>query len=163
MEHNERVLAIDPTSSGFGYVVMESPRELIDWGIKEARNNKNYHCLKQINALINRYRPTMVVVEECKLQNVRRCGRVRDLIEDIIRLTGKLGIRHTGVSRYEVRRVFGEAGRNKDRVAYQIAQIFPELANRLPPICKPWMNEDSRMSIFDAAAMALTHFSFTRE
>ena len=31
----QRIIAIDPTTKGFGFAVMEGPEDLIDWGIKE--------------------------------------------------------------------------------------------------------------------------------
>jgi hypothetical protein len=39
-----------------------------------------------------------------------------------------------------------------------IATRFPQLARSVPPERKPWMSEDSRMAIFDAAAFALASF-----
>jgi hypothetical protein len=42
------------------------------------------------------------------------------------------------------------------------SELLPELTARLPRVRKPWMSEDERMSIFDAAAMALTYFETRR-
>jgi len=33
-----RVLAIDPSTRGFGFAVLEGPSRLIDWGVKETRS-----------------------------------------------------------------------------------------------------------------------------
>jgi hypothetical protein len=47
----------------------------------------------------------------------------------------------------------------KHVVAEVIAQRFPEeLGFRLPPKRRAWMSEDSRIDIFDAAALALAYF-----
>ena len=35
----KRVLAIDPTTKGFGFAIMEGPERLIDWGVKGVKNN----------------------------------------------------------------------------------------------------------------------------
>jgi len=35
--------------------------------------------------------------------------------------------------------------------------------DRLPPLRKAWMSQDPRISVFDAAALALTHFSAVSE
>ena len=40
-------------------------------------------------------------------------------------------------------------------IAHLIAKQLPELAAKLPPRRKPWMNEDYHMAMFDAAALAL--------
>ena len=47
---------------------------------------------------------------------------------------------------------------NKQSLAETIARHIPAFARYLPPPRKPWMSEDSRMSLFDAAALALTFF-----
>jgi len=39
-----------------------------------------------------------------------------------------------------------------------VAAKFPELARHLPAERKPWMSEDLRTAIFDAAAFALAFF-----
>ena len=39
-----------------------------------------------------------------------------------------------------------------------VAERFPELARYPPPERKPWMSEDLKMAIFDAAAFALAFF-----
>jgi hypothetical protein len=70
------------------------------------------------------------------------------------------GVRVHRVSRTKVRQVFAPLGATKKhRIASVIAVRFPELAARLPPERKPWMSEDSRMTIFDAAAFALALFA----
>ena len=46
----------------------------------------------------------------------------------------------------------------KREIAEAIVREFPELEPRLPPVRKIWMSEDVRMSIFDAAALAITFF-----
>ena len=41
-----RVLAIDPSTRGFGFAVLEGPERLIDWGVKETKIDKNKRTLK---------------------------------------------------------------------------------------------------------------------
>ena len=36
--HQKRIITIDPVTRGFGFAVLEGPEDLIDWGVKEARN-----------------------------------------------------------------------------------------------------------------------------
>jgi hypothetical protein len=68
-------------------------------------------------------------------------------------------IKTRSFSRRTVQAVFSTS---QDVTKYQIAETiverFPELTPCQPPLRKPWMSEDSRMSIFDAAAFALTFF-----
>ena len=48
--------------------------------------------------------------------------------------------------------------RNKNQMAQFVVARLPELGRYLPPERKPWMSEDNRMAIFDAAAFALASF-----
>lgn len=154
-----RVLALDPFARGFGFVVLEGPQNLIDWGMKEARKNKTARSLEQIAALIEHYQPDVVVVENCMNKSCQRRARVQELIRDILALAAKRQVRISTVSRQRVKTAFAHAGvQTKDTIADVVAQRLPELAQRRPPLRKSWMSEDERMSIFDAAAFALTFF-----
>ena len=158
-----RVLAIDPTSKGFGYAVLEGPDELIDWGVKEDRQNRNTRCLKQIAGLIERWRPDVFVVEEVRGKSSRRSLRVRELITETLNLAAVKGIRRFTITRPMIRITFATDGvLTKHHIATDIARRFPELARRLPPLRKPWISEPARMSIFDAVSYALTYYYFAQ-
>jgi len=59
-------------------------------------------------------------------------------------------------SRRRVRKAFATwNAQTKEEIALVIADRFPELALQLPPHRKCYMSEDLRMSIFDAAALAV--------
>jgi Holliday junction resolvasome RuvABC endonuclease subunit len=154
-----RVLAIDPSTRGFGFAVLEGPDQLIDWGVKETKKNKNAISLKLIEDLIDRYLPRVIVVEDYAGKGSRRCRRVCELIEDISKVASKRQINVRSFSRAKVKQAFSESGAiNKQEIATAIAKQFPELVPRLPRFRKPWMSEDYRMSIFDAVAFGLTFF-----
>lgn len=156
-KNEKRILAIDPASRGFGFAVLEGPNQLIDWGVRSAKKEKQTRCLRLIEELIARYEPDAIVMEDIEAKGSRRCRRVADLIDRISKLAGSRKIRVVRLSRLKVRRAFSAAGANKRRIATAVAGRFPELAPRLPPSRKPWMSEDYRMSIFDAAAMGLAY------
>jgi len=68
-------------------------------------------------------------------------------------------IKAQSMSPAKVKRVFLAFGaRTKQEIARVVADQLPELAPRLPRVRKPWMSEDYRMAIFDAAAFALTYY-----
>src|SRR5574337_19513 len=102
----KRVLAIDPTSKGFGFAVLEGPTVLIDWGVKHVRSDRNAKCLEQAAELVGRYRPEVLVVERTAAKGSRRCPRVRQLIEDLIALALDRRLRTRRVSRRQVQRSF---------------------------------------------------------
>ena len=150
------VLAIDPSTRGFGFAVLEGPERLVDWGVKETKTDKNRMTLKLATDLIELYQPSVIVVEDYEGKGSRRCRRVRELIEDISKLAAKRKIKVKSFSRLKVKQAFFESGTlNKYEIASAIAKRFPELAPRLPRFRKPWMSEDYRMSIFDAVALGL--------
>ena len=165
----KRILAIDPTTKGFGFAILEGPESLIDWGVKEVKDNKdasrlNARCSQQVANLIERYEPDMIVVEDYAAKGCRRCPRVRLLIRDTFKLALEKKIKIHSVSQRAVRAAFSRFGaRTKHEIAGAIAKRLPELAPRQPPYRKPWMSEDDRMSIFDAVALVLTFFFFTKK
>ena len=154
-----RVLAIDPTSKGFGYAVLESPAVLVDWGVKHARADRNAECLQQARELIDRYQPEVLVVEDTALKSSRRCSRAAQLIENLLLMAAGRDLGTRRISRLQVQRCFSDSSpATKRQVAVAIARRFPELEPYLPPIRKPWMSEDERMSIFDAVAFGYASY-----
>lgn len=154
-----RVLAVDPTSRGFGFAVLEGPARLIDWGIKDTRRADTQAAHREVSALLDRYAPDALVVEDTSDDGSRRRARVRSLIEALRAEADRRGIAVVAISRRRVQAVFRSASAStKHAVAGVIAEHFPELFSRLPPRRKPWMSEDVRGSIFDAVAMGLVHY-----
>src|ERR1700752_2893866 len=150
-----RVLAIDLSTRGFGFAVLEGPNRLIDWGVKETKVDKKRRSLKLTDDLIEQYQPRMIVVEDYAGKGSRRCQRIQGLINDISKLVLKRKIRVRSFSWAKVKQAFSESSAlTKHEIAIAIASRFPELAPRLPRFRKPWMSEDFRMSIFDSAALA---------
>ncbi len=157
-----RVLAIDPTSRGFGFAVLEGPTTLIDWGVRSIRSTsveKEIETVSKIADMIQHYRPHRLILEQYDCAESRRCGRVRLLLATIHNLTMWEGIKSRRISAGNVKRVFLAFGaRTKQEIAEVVAQQLPELAPHLPKPRKPWMPEHYQMAIFDAAALALTYF-----
>ncbi len=155
-----RVLAIDPTTRGFAFAVMEGPHDLIDWGVKSVRPAKQARCLVGVAAQITFFAPSVIVLEDTSKRGSRRCRRIRRLIEAIRNLAARAGVRTRLVSRRQVRNTFAASGATtKHQIAVAIAEQLPELADRLPPYRTSWMSEDYRMNIFDAVALALAFFA----
>jgi len=154
-----RALAIDPSTRGFGFAILEGPNRLIDWGVKETKTDKQKRALESIAELIDFYQPAVLAVEDSSGKGSRRCGRVGRLIDRIEKLAVKNNVKVRRFSRLEVKKTFAEVGaKNKYEIALVIARRFPELQPRLPRFRKPWMSEDYRMSIFDAVAFANAYF-----
>jgi hypothetical protein len=156
----KRVLSIDPTHRGFGYVVLEGSDLLVDWGQRNIRGVKNAGSVVAVARLIELYQPDALVVEDPSSADCRRWPRVQLLIRELTGQAARMNISARRISRAKVRKTFAASGAStKYEIARAIASRFPELAPRLPPERQPWMSEDTRMAIFDAAAFALTFFS----
>ena len=154
-----RVLAIDPTTRGFAFAVMEGPQRLVDWGVKTVRPMSQLRCLAAVAAEIKFSRPSAIVLEDPRKRRSRRSPRVRRFIGAIRVVAAKAHVRTRLVSRREIQTAFGPSGSlTKYQICAAVAVRLPELAGRLPRPRKPWMSEDYRMNIFDAVALALTLF-----
>lgn len=148
------------TYRGFAYTLFESPLSPVDWGIKGIqRSQRNARCLKAVTALLERFQPDTLVIEDCWDCDSKRSGRVRRLyraLESLARMESFSVYRY---SRAHIRTMFNGLGaRTKYEIAHAIARLIPAFSHRLPPVRKAWMPEDRRMALFDAAALALTHF-----
>jgi len=155
----KRVLAIDPTHRGFGYVIFEGPDFLIDWGLREVDGPKNKASIAAAAELITRYRPRIMVLEDITARGCRRRRRVRELVDGLEQYGRGRGLTVRKIAQPIVKKNLLRSGiRNKNQMAQFVAAQFPELARYLPPERKPWMSEDLRTAIFDAAAFALAFF-----
>ena len=156
-----RVLAIDPGTRGFGFVVLEGPCSLVDWGTKEVKTDKHTRSLQKIGALIDTYQPDVMVIEDIADKTCRRCPRVRELLRGVSQLAWEKKIKMRKFSCLKVRHAFSEVQAvTKHEVTGVITARFPELAPWQPPLRKAWMSEDERQAVFDAMAFALTFFHF---
>jgi hypothetical protein len=154
------VLAIYLSARGFAFVLFEGHQGPVDWGMKQARReHKNERCLAAIGHLINRYRPGVVVLQDMSLHGTRRAIRIRRLNLGIMRLAHNTGAEVVAFSRRDVMQVFATAAvETKRQLAEAIALRIPSFKRYLPPIRKPWMSEDARMSLFEAAALGWAFF-----
>jgi len=147
-----RVVAIDPTSRGFAYAVLEGPETLIDWGLVHVLVLTDENILTRAEQIFERCVPDLVVVEDTR--GTRRRTRACRLIKEIENLAKRRRFPTVRVSRSHVQQVLRPAS-TKQEIAEAIARTFPELAPRLPRFRKAWMSEDERMNIFDAVSLAL--------
>jgi Holliday junction resolvasome RuvABC endonuclease subunit len=152
-----RILAIAPSTVGFGFAVLEGQDTLVDWGVKKVKGDKNVQSLAKAEKLIAHYQPGILVFEDASAKNSRRSPRIRKLCQQIIKMAAARKVSVKLFSRDQVMKTFIADGLGTKHVLAEIiAKRFPdELGSRLPPERKPWMPEDSRMNIFEAVALAM--------
>lgn len=155
-----RVLAIDPTPRGFGFVVCEGADRLVDWGLRDIREDKEQRTIEKLEDLLHVYRPSILVVEDTADPTSRRSPRIVATIQRICECARSKRVAVRAFAPSKVRACFVHAGaKTKHQIAGVICRRFPELAPYQPPQRRIWMSEDDRMAIFDAAAFAATFYS----
>ena len=154
----KRVLAVDPTSRGFGFVVLESPTTLVEWGNRVIPRQNEATILSKISKLIRQYLPDTIVFEDYR--GSRRGTRVQSLLGRISEMATAEGLKSRCFPVAQVKKVFRAfRATTKHEIAHAVARQLPDLAPWLPRFRKPWMSEGYQMGIFDAAALALTYFN----
>lgn len=158
--HDGLVLALHPTSRGFGWVLFESPLAPVDWGMASAKSGRNAKLLARFERLLNRYQPCVVVLEEYERETSQRRERIRLLCRSMQHLTLTRGIGVKVYRRSAVQACFGTIGaKTRYEIALAVAQHIEVFRKRLPPEPKVWIGEDARHALFDAAALAITYFA----
>jgi hypothetical protein len=153
-----RILAIAPSARGFGFVVMEGQKTIIECGGRVAADgDKNAQSLTKMKKLINFYRPGVLVLQDVEAKGSRRAPRIKMLNRQIKGVAEKHKIEVKLISGKQLRSLLlGNPKGTKQEMAEKLAKDFPdELASRLPRKRKLWNSEDSRMDIFDAAGLAV--------
>jgi hypothetical protein len=164
MNDNGITLAIVPAPRGFGYAAFEDPKLIMDWGVKEVREHKLRDSLLKSRVLMHMLQPSLLVLEDVRDGKSRRSKRVKLLIDKLAELGTQRGMTVVRRSRGEMLSVFERMGVHKKHdIARAVAKVVPELAQRLPPRRGEGDSEHYSVPIFEAAALAVTHFVETGE
>lgn len=156
-----RILAIAPSSRGFGYAVIEGEEVLVDWGNMQAKGDKNANSLVKIERLLDLFSPDVLVLPDPAAKHTHRAPRVKALIEALRNRTQERSLRVALVTSEQVKKILlGHPDRTKHDVAAFLTKRFqPELGDLLPPKREVWMSEDRRVDIFEAVGLALAFLS----
>jgi len=155
-----RLLAIAPSTRGFGFAVLEGQDTLVDWGVKRVEgNNKNTASLSKVEEIIAHYQPGVMILENTSTKDSRRVARIRELSQKLIATaeTHEIGVQL--FSREIIGKAFCADGKGtKYEIAKVIADRFPEeLGLLLPPKRTTCQSNDYRMDIFQAVALVLVY------
>jgi RNase H-fold protein (predicted Holliday junction resolvase) len=156
-----RIIALDPTTKGFGYAILDLPLRLIAWGLAHISGEKRSGAVARFEALLDQFRPDAVVLEDTTAPGSRRYPRMRDLIETLAKTARERGVAVYTVARLAVIACFSSKDERatKAKIAKTLAVAFPELAEKVPKQRKTYQSEDERISIFDAVSLAVTFAS----
>lgn len=156
----DRVLAVDPVSQGFGFVVLEvGPLQLVDWGVRHCDRRRPDARASAIARLLVRYEPSVLVIEDAREARALRAVALEDFVSDIGEALIASPVAVHMYTRNDIRKAFRESGAiTKEQIARTLVGRFPELAPQEPRRRRAWDSEDSRMSIFDALSLVAAHF-----
>lgn len=152
-----RILAIAPSTWGFGYALIEGQMALVDWGIKQVRGNKNKGSIMRIEAMVMDSKPQIIVLEDVWAKGSKRHARIRRLVKMIQALAKKRKVKAALFSRKRLMETFlADENGTKQQLAEAIVQKYEDkLAAVLPPKRKFYNPEDYRIDIFIAVALAI--------
>jgi hypothetical protein len=162
---HELVLAVHPNVRGLAYVLCEGPLAPVDWGMRRALGpQKNTFVLDHVRRLVDHWQPDLLIIEDCLGAGSRKRDRIRRLHRLIRNYAEGQALETSAFSRQDVRKCFDVVGaQTRYEIATAIAARVPAFSTRLPrQRTKPWENEDQRLMLFDAAALALTYFCLAK-
>ena len=154
------LMGLHLTARGFGWVVFENANMPLDWGTAEIKSgNKNATTRARFDALLARYRPTLLVLEDSAADGSKRKDRIQRLSASIGKAARRKGTVVEVYSRGDIRAALGQ---EPDATRYETAQLIADrmhvLAPRLPAKRRIWESEHPNLSLFTAAASALAWF-----
>ena len=153
-----KVLGVHPTCKGMGWVVLEGQGQPSDWAV--VRSTDNRRCIAHIEGFLDPQLVACVVFEEFSGRAAQRGIRVQHLCSEIVRLAKAAGIVSHVYSRSTIQAHFASVGpASRYDIAKVVAKQLSGFDHRLPPRRRPWMGEDARLALFDAAAIAVTHLA----
>lgn len=155
------VYAIYPNANGFGFVFMNGPRNLLDFGIVRINPICNFKLLEKIQDSISYFKPTVVILLDPDGKSSRTGKRTRKLLEKISAFAQSENLQVAHISRDQIRDVFENFGvSTKFEISQWLLTEFKELETRRPKKRALWTSEDRNMGVFDALSLVLTWFYF---
>ena len=152
------VLAVHPTSKGFGWIVFRGSGTPIDWGLASAKSRRPARLEARFRRILERHEPALLVLEA--FEDTSRVDRIKAFCREIRHLAECRGTKVCVLSAYTVQEHFARSGgTTRYEIARAIANHLDALTHRLPPKRRAWMSQDPRRSLFDAAALAITYFA----
>jgi hypothetical protein len=145
---------VDLHPRDFGYVVVESPDKLLDWGVRSHRrkgNSADVLIRRRLRPLLALWKPSLLVI-----RGVRRMSPRKSLFRERLlkRVVAEAKNYRARVQIIKKRPTDRAVKLTKYERAQKVVQRFPVLTQKLPPKRKPWENEHYSMSIFEALAIA---------
>jgi len=161
MRKHPPIMALHATAHGFGFVVMSGPFSLIEWGTRRASKQKNATCLARLCELLDRYDPHTLVLQD-PTRRPRRSARIQRLYTAIAGVCHGRSIDLAVFSRADMKGCYATVGaKDWQDVAEAVARQLEPLRKLVPPRRRAWQCETRAMSVFAAAAIAMTYWQLS--
>lgn len=155
---NDRLIGLDVRPRSFAFIVLEGSI-VLDCGSRSCGRKDSRSCLGQrLQRILETYTPSLIAMRSHRAMRTSAAGRRKALAGILRAAARKSRVAIVDVNPSALRDYFRlHDARTKYEIAQAVAILLPELAWKLPPQRKVWQSEHHRMSIFDAAAVALAH------
>ena len=151
------VLALYPSYRGLGYVCVQMPQTLKDFGVLRVRPFSTGKMLKHIERFLEFHRPQIVILRDPESVPDNN-PRIQKFTDAITTLAWEYKLSVFKYSREQIKGVFENFGaRTKHEIAAKIIEWFPDLASRVPVKHNIWKPEYYHMETFDSLSLAITH------
>ena len=149
------VLGLELRGRRFGYAFFDRAK-LVDYGTRHfvAKRSRIALAVRRLNETLQLLSPAVIAIREGNEPDRRH----RTIIKAIRAAARWHGVVVKIVSNQSIQKSFERDGRTtKWKIASAVAQLFPDLAWRLPAQRKLGDAEHHRMILFDAAAAGLAY------
>jgi RNase H-fold protein (predicted Holliday junction resolvase) len=157
-DETSRILALDVRARRIGFAVFETPAQVLEFGVTRFKSRPT--ALARLDRLIRRTKPDGLVLLKIPSSSTRNTRGMQTILCGIWLIARRFSVAVTTIRERQVKQHFSEQGATtKYQVSLFLVKRFPELEWKLPQPRKAWQREHPNMSMFDAAALAVTYLA----
>jgi len=154
----ELILVLYPNAYGMGYLLCESPKEIVNYGVARIRPLFNDNYINRLHQYIHYYKPNLIILRNVEGSNTIS-KRIKSVVKDFVEHAEAENLPVFQYSRQQIKDIFGEfGGTKKYAIARQLTKWYPELLHRMPAFRNNCHAEHYQMGVFDAFSLMLTHY-----
>jgi len=157
-----KTVAFYPYTRGFGYAVMNSALDLVEYNLYDMKRFDTSRILSLMREIISTHKPVTVVLENTNSSYCRKGANAKQVIRSIALWTKKKNIPVIFYSRDDIREVFC---RWHAKSKYEIAEVLKRNIESLQTVIfeKPKYpgREPNKEAIFSAVSLAVSHYFYT--
>ena len=155
-DFSPRVLALELRHRQIGFAVLEGPERLLDTGVKKYQYSG--HVVAILRPIVTIFAPSALALKQAN-HRILEHRKSASVTAQLIRAEcNRQSVGFNRIGTHEVRHAFGHSGTSKEKIAAEVARMFPELQWQLPPTRhkRSWISEGWNMPLFDAVASGTT-------